>query len=421
MMSRRATEENGMEEPHKFQKATYLDFMDQECLAPQKTIHYYLKQEESYKEINMAIKKLMSKKIVPVLNDVDILVTVDFTGSIVLKEKKHEYPELSKREDIILKSSYVRDYDFKKKKVAIFDDGICTGSHTKQLLQKLLTKEVKLIHAFYYIGGTNSGICNLEKEFSSWQKKPLVYAEKNYESETEFQNKYGRLICSFMANVFMPADKDHFFLECRQIGAKSVLDFLNLCKSFSKYTFIVPSRFQDKNKLKISTQLSITNLNEIKQCPYIKLKDQMTFKMRLFVDLTREQLFLVPVIMDFEGRAFPPRESFEKENVECLLQHHDDERVHEIKSDGKLSMREITCLECSHMHLKLEFLEFFLMRFKPFLQEAGIKLEIRDTMWDKIESLYFMNLRGIVERRLNRVINCNNVTLKWTPKDHRFL
>ena len=73
------------------------------------------------------------------------------------------------------------------------------------------------------------------------------------------------------------------------------------------------------------------------------------------------------------------------------------------------------------MRLKLKFLEIFLTQFQPLLREASIKINIKNVAWDKIESLYSVRLRDIVERKLSGVLDPNVLTMKWTPKDHRFL
>ncbi|MBU7037065.1 MAG: phosphoribosyltransferase [Theionarchaea archaeon] len=429
----------GTEEALKYLDEVFSAFENVECRNPDKTIFDYFYASIDRDELNRTINKLIEEQIIPILDKIDVLVTVDLTGTTIMREKMNEYKELAQPEIKIMKSSYVLDYDYSGKKVAIFDDGIRTAQHTIDVLKTIQKTNIRNIRAFYYIAGTDNGIRKLE-DFTEkmsrkrkWAKHSiLIHPETTYKNQEEFNTIYGRQICSHMGRTFMPVDKDHFYVECIVEGAKSIFDFWEIAKSLSDSSFIVNTDAWNRNMLKISVEYPHTHVERQPPCPYIRLKDRMLFKMRMFVNLDKNLLYLVPVVMDF-GAALSRKPEGMNDRM-CLLRNRRDFDKSRWKflrnfrlftkkiSDRKMvEEKEITCQECGHMDAKFEFLKLFIDEFVPELEKSNIQLKVVDAGWDKIESKYDVPLRERVNNEIKKTANERVISVDESPRDHRFL
>ena len=418
-MALEISEKKGIEEACEFIDRVFSAFRDLELPSPDKTIFDYFDSRKNWQIIDTRINELIEKEILPMLNKIDILVTVDLTGTTVMREKMNEYEELARPRKKILKSSYVHHYNYQGEKVAIFDDGICTGTHTIDVLKSIQKANVENILSFYYIAATEGGKLHLQDfVMKEWKKSIPVFSMATYKSAEGFNNIYGRQICSYMAHTLMPVDKDHFHVDCAVNGAKSAFDFWVISRNLSQRSFIVNTDLWDKNKLKMSIEFPEFSIERGYPCQHIKIKKKMLFKMRLFVNLYRNLLYLVPIVMDYE--ATPPSIPCELDNPMCLLKNKIKEE-NDKKTKDDLRMKKIVCLECGHMHSKLRFLRFFAEQFAPRLKEMDIQLTVIDAGWDKIESNYKIPFQDEVNNQIEEVTGGKTIMIDKTQRDHRFL
>lgn len=364
---------------------------------------------KSWKWLDSQIDEFFEKKFLPSLDKFDLIVTIDRKATTILKIKRRKYTELEKID--ILKSSYVGDREkYEGKRVAIFDDSIRTGKHsidTVRVVSRFATS-----FKVFCIACLETGKNNVRKSLEKIPPDFGIEQQILYRDEKEFNDEFGKAICSYMLHLQVPSDKDHFYVECL-IEKKKLhegkriksMDFIELLHKMGTRPFIVDNDEWNDDRLKISSHFE--NLSEVENIQAnLDFRKGITFKMRLFLRLDENTLFLVPIPMDlilsksWKHRIGLPTKG--KCNLEVRLCDYEE------KETIDHSLKKHRCEECLHLNLKLRFLEYFLNQFDKVLFEKEFDIYISNTRWDKVEGNYPVKIHEIVDEMVKDLTNINS-------------
>lgn len=376
------------------------------------TIDIFKKFEslKSWKLLDKQIDKFFEEKFLPSLEEFDIIVTIDRKATTILKVKRKKYPKLYSID--ILKSSYIGEKEkYHKKRVAIFDDSIKSGRHSIDTV--LAVADDASYMKIFCIACLKDGEKNVKREVKKVRPDVEIEIEKQiaYEDEEKFQAEFGKAICAYMLHLQIPSDKDHFYVECgirwkKETGTKkriSYLDFIELFRKMDVEPFIVDSDEWNYDRIKISSHFE--KLDKVEDIhPIFSFRRGIKFKMRIFLRLDENIVFLVPISMDLIIMK-----SLKQKIRLLMLKEKCDMDVklcgHKERKTVDSELERYICEECIHLNLKLRFLEYFLHQFDDVLSEKEFMISLLSTRWDKVEGNYPIEIHKLVTKMVNGLDN----------------